>query len=113
MDTREKIIGAADAARKLSPETRVVSGFFDPLLAWHAARLEEARAGAPALAVVIREPASPVLPARGRAELVAALRAVDWVIPDGAGAPAADIRLEEEDSARNAEFLAHLRLRQS
>ncbi len=112
MDTRAKIVENGERAPVLPAGTRVVSGFFDPLLHWHAERLEEARRSAAALVVVVKDPAKEVLPARARAELVAALRCVDWVVADGPRAPAADVRLEEEDAERAAAFVEHVRARQ-
>jgi hypothetical protein len=91
-----------------------VSGYFDPLLAWHAARIGDLRQGAPALAVVVREPADPILPARARAELVASLAAVDLVLiaPGGAALPVS-VALEEGDLEQRAAFISHVRERQS
>ncbi len=61
----------------------VVTGYFDPLLAQHARRLSEIRETCESLIVVVEDPAEPVLPVEARAELVAALGAVDWVVlPD-------------------------------
>ena len=120
MDTRSKIVEGAECAARLEqckaarPGLRVVSGFFDPLLAWHAERLAAARNGASALAVVVLEPPQPILSARARAELVAALAAVDLVLlPSGQAAAAAEIRIEDEDLARRAAFIEHVRERQS
>lgn len=57
-----------------------VTGFFDPLLAEHVRRLSRcAKAGQP-LVVEISEPDNPLLPQRARAELVAALSMVDYVV---------------------------------
>ncbi len=112
MDTRVKI-AVPGAAAALAPGTRVVSGSFDPLLRQHADELAELRQGCSALAVVVTEPAEPLLPARARAELVAALRCVDAVFLDSEGAPPADVRLEEGHERLRAGFLRHVRARQS
>lgn len=109
MDSRSKIIPAAD----LPSGVRVVSGYFDPLLAVHAAWLAEARGQAAKLAVVIKDPPTPILPARARAELVAALRVVDYVVLDAPAAPVADVQLEERDAAAATAFVARVRARQS
>jgi bifunctional ADP-heptose synthase (sugar kinase/adenylyltransferase) len=80
------------AARRLRLEgmsLKMVTGCFDPLLAGHARRLEELKGGAGALMVVVTEPQQPILSARARAELVAALATVDYVVPS------VDGRLEE------------------
>lgn len=111
MDTRAKI-AAPGAAPVLAPETCVVSGSFDPLLRQHADELARLRTGHAALAVVITEPAEPLLPARARAELVAALECVDAVFLAGAGAPPAGIHLEEEHEHLRTAFLRHVRERQ-
>ena len=82
MDTRAKIIERAAAERIAGDGARltVVTGYFDPLIAAHAARLAEIAATAAAVLVVVRTPEQPLLPARARAELVAALRAVNHVV---------------------------------
>ena len=86
MDTRKKILTAAQAVetvRRLRAEGRSVrfaSGWFDPLLAAHARRLEQLRGGAARVMVVVTDPPRPILPARARAELVAALSVVDFVV---------------------------------
>ena len=113
MDTRAKIVSPEESASRLKPGTLVVAGHFDPLLASHAARLAEARAGAAALAVVVTDPPEPVLPLRARAELVAALRCVDLVIPGGPGAPTPDLNWESEHLHAAADFLQHVKSRQA
>lgn len=120
MDTRAKIVCGPSCAssleqlRRTAPSLRVVSGYFDPLLASHAQRLEAERAGAEALAVIVLEPPEPILPTRARAELVAALAAVSLVlVPEGAAAPAVDARFEPVDLADRARFIAYVRERQS
>jgi len=73
-------------ARRLREEGKTLKfavGYFDPLLAAHARRLKDARANAAALAVIIADPPRPILPARARAELVAALEAADYVVLPG------------------------------
>ena len=86
LDTRIKILTAAQAletAARLRQEGRTlaaVTGSFDPVLAEHARRLVAAKGDADALAVVITNPRRMLLPARARAELVAALAVVDYVV---------------------------------
>ena len=96
---------------ELPPGARVVSGYFDPLLAVHAEWLQ-ALAGVEPLAVVVKEPTRPILSAQARAELVAALRAVDFVVLDGPDVPPAEVRLEEQDADAAVAFVAHVRRRQ-
>ena len=79
MDTRGKIIDVAEASRLADGGATVVSGYFDPLVAWHAERLGALERDATLLLVVIASPRHPILPARARAELVASLRVVDYV----------------------------------
>jgi len=87
MDTRNKII-TPDRAAALAGELRatgaalkVVTGYFDVLLASHVRRLREVRNGTDRLLVMVLDPPEPVLPSRARAELVAALGVVDYVVP--------------------------------
>jgi bifunctional ADP-heptose synthase (sugar kinase/adenylyltransferase) len=99
VDLREKIVGAHDAAAIAAAGAVVVSGYFDPLIAWHARWLENFRKAGRPLMVVITTPDHPILPARARAELVASLRVVDHVAefsPELAGLERV-IHLEKED----------------
>jgi len=86
LDTREKILTQAEAvetARRLRREghpLKLATGWFDPVLAGHARRLEALGDKSVRLMVVVADPDSPILPARARAELVAALRVVDYVV---------------------------------
>jgi bifunctional ADP-heptose synthase (sugar kinase/adenylyltransferase) len=109
MDTRGKIVGSAEAARRAAEGATVVSGYFDPLVASHARRLAELKRGT--LIVAIENPKRPILTARARAELVASLRAVDYVVEERGGLRV-DVRLEDEDARRFDELVAHVRLRQ-
>lgn len=87
MDTRKKILTVAQAVetvRRLRAEgssVRFATGWFDPLIAAHARRLEQLRDGASRVMVIVTDPSRPILPARARAELVAALSVVDFVVP--------------------------------
>lgn len=110
MDTRTKIVSLGKVVEIASRQrVRIVTGYFDPLLAAHAARLYEIRRAEPdtPLVVAILDPSSPVLNARARAELVAALAVVDYVmilnVARGEEAlgriPAAEV-LREEDADR-------------
>lgn len=120
MDSRAKIVSGPEgqarlaALNALKPGLCVLQGHFDPLLAWHVERVEEARAKADALAVVILDPPEPILSARARAELVAALRAVDLVLIAQSGeSESASIRLDEYDLTVRGRFIEHVRERQS
>ncbi|HLH44056.1 MAG TPA: hypothetical protein VKV74_13800 [Bryobacteraceae bacterium] len=110
MDTRTKIVPTQHAALIAASGATVVSGYFDPLLAWHVSRLEELKRGRGPLLVLIAAPEKPILPPRARAELLAGLRAVDYVCetPDGI---APQVRLEEEDSVRFKELIRRVHAR--
>jgi bifunctional ADP-heptose synthase (sugar kinase/adenylyltransferase) len=113
LDSRQKIIDPeqAQALAEANSELRVVTGYFDPLLAAHAEALARTGCG---LLVLVVSPADPLLPVRARAELVAALRCVDWVVPLNddvlpewvvAVPPGRLIRREREDQERRDAFL--------
>jgi bifunctional ADP-heptose synthase (sugar kinase/adenylyltransferase) len=111
MDTRQKIIGAAQAAIIAASGATVVSGYFDPLVASHAERLAQLKPAGAKLLVLIASPADAILPAAARAELVAGLRSVDYVseLADGLSP---NIRLEQEDDQRYRALLEHVHIRQ-
>jgi hypothetical protein len=111
LDTREKIICAVEAAKIAAAGATVVSGYFDPLIASHAERLAQLKPGGAKLLVLIATPENAILPAAARAELVAGLRAVDYVSELAAGLTP-QIRLEQEDSQRFAALLRHVHARQ-
>ena len=97
MDTRAKILGADEVRVRLDgKQVRWISGHFDPLLADHVRQLRQAVESGKLLVVEVTDSPKPLLPARARAELVAALSIVDYVVisdakPDGAGdAPVTD-----------------------
>lgn len=114
MDSRKKIIDAEAApdvirqCRAAGKAILLVTGFFDPLLAAHARRLEEiARAGG-TLFVAVQDPARPLLSAQARAELVAGLRVVDYVILGGTVAADAVFHEEAADQRRTQELAQHV-----
>ena len=99
MDSRSKIVARDEIEGRLENDrlknggARWVSGHFDPLLAEHAERLAEARQPGRVLVVEVTNPAEPLLGQRARAELVAALSMVDFVVMgEGSAAMDADIR---------------------
>lgn len=79
MDTRSKIVDAPDAAKIAREGATVVVGYFDPMVAWHARWLASFKKPDRPLLVLIATPQNCILPGRARAELVAALRVVDYV----------------------------------
>jgi glycerol-3-phosphate cytidylyltransferase-like family protein len=119
MDTRSKIISPeALAALTLSAPVLAV-GYFDVLRPAHVAELE-ALAGAGPLVVVVLPLAGELLSQHSRAELVAALRAVDYVVvaadSDLSGLfdllrPSRVARLETADLHRRHELIEEVRRR--
>lgn len=118
MDSREKIVPAEEVierareARTRGARVTLVRGYFDPLLAEHARRLSELAEGG-WLAVAVADPPAPILPARARAELVAALRVVDCVVLGDADAIGADAVIDEraEDARRREVFVERVKAR--
>lgn len=122
MNTRGKIV-EPPALRGL--DATLVTAYFDPMLAWHAERFAEIRAGSRTLAACILPLTGELLPQRARAEMTAALRVIDYVLispgqdPDTTEAfirsvePSRTIRLEDEDLRRRAELIADVRSRQN
>lgn len=83
MDTRNKIIDLKTALRLDRQRLVVAAGAFDVLQAAHARFLETIRPEDGELLVAVWNDASlsqPILPEQARAQLVAALRAVDYVV---------------------------------
>jgi hypothetical protein len=115
VDTRTKIIPAAEAVSIAEAGAIVVTGYFDPLLAAHAGRLEELKRDGLPLLIAISDPENPILPARARAELVAGLAVVDHVV-EPAGSPTPGLtpsfQLEQEDRVRLEELIEHVHARQ-
>jgi hypothetical protein len=111
VDTRTKIVSADQAAELARSGATVVSGYFDPLVASLADELADLkRAGSPLL-VLIRSLENAILPARARAELVAALAVVDYVCDAECGVEPQH-RLEKEHDRRLKELIAHVHARQ-
>ena len=123
MDTRNKILTPA-AALALSPARPlvVVKGYFDVLRAAHTRSLDEIRrrTRAATLLAVILPLDHALLPLAARAELVAALRMVDYVLPGDAGdpgrlvaslGPAETVSLEDADMRR--QLIEHVHRRQN
>ncbi len=120
MDTRSKILGldaaaaAAERARRGGRAVTLVTGWFDPVVAAHARALPPEHA---ARFVAIGDPPEPLLPARARAELVAGLRAVDYVVIAPAAAAEAALRpdsichAEADDDRRRQELIRHVQSR--
>jgi bifunctional ADP-heptose synthase (sugar kinase/adenylyltransferase) len=82
LDTRIKIIALEQALERAAAQGRaaVVTGYFDPLTVEHAVRLTQLRRDRDLLIVVLSEARDSVLDVRARAELLAALEVVDYVV---------------------------------
>jgi bifunctional ADP-heptose synthase (sugar kinase/adenylyltransferase) len=120
VDTRTKILTAAVARRIASPVV-VATGFFDVLRAEHVRELRELRKGG-ALLVVVLPFAGELLDQRSRAELVAGLRMVDYVVAADHGdvdalidalKPVQLARLEVADARRARQLIDHVQRRQT
>jgi bifunctional ADP-heptose synthase (sugar kinase/adenylyltransferase) len=126
MDTRDKIIDCEHAAalaaqlRQQGASIRAVTGYFDVLVAEHVRRLRQIANGSAKLFLVVLDPPAPLLSARARAEMVAALAMVDYVVPAGGQAAegllshftAAEIvREESADLLRAARLSQHVQRR--
>ena len=87
MDTRNKIIPPDRAAllagelRDRGAAVRVVTGYFDVLVADHVRRLREIAGESGAVFALVLDPPQPLLSRRARAELVAALSVINYVVP--------------------------------
>lgn len=123
MDTRNKIL-TLDAALCLPQPLTVVTGYFDVLRADHVRDLRQARATAPErpLLAVVLPGEDALLDQRARAEMLAALRMVDYVVPAAgsglellqAALPSSQwVRLEAADQRRSRQLMEHVRNRQA
>jgi bifunctional ADP-heptose synthase (sugar kinase/adenylyltransferase) len=126
MDTRNKII-PPDRAAALAGELRdrgaalkVVTGYFDVLVADHIRRLREIADGSGAVFALVLDPPQPMLPKGARAELVAALAVIDYVVPAEEQAarellthfhPGEIVREESADLLRASRLTEHVQRR--
>jgi hypothetical protein len=111
VDTRTKIVSTDEAVRASQGGALIVSGYFDPMTAAHAERLEALKQSNQRLLVLIATPDDPILPARARAELIAALRIVDHVA-EYTEEIVPHVRLEQEDRERRERLIEHVHARQ-
>ena len=111
MDTRTKIIDAAQAARVAQAGATVVSGYFDPMIASHAERLTKLKREGTPLLILVATPPEAILPALARAQLVAGLSVVDYVC-DAPNGIAPQIRLEDEHAQLLTNLIDHVHARQ-
>lgn len=119
MDTRSKILTMEAALALPRGAVTLAAGFFDALRAEHVREL--AKLERPVLAVVLPCP-DELVPQRARAEMVAALRMIDYVVIAGEGdadvlsarlAPRATARLEAGDALRVRQLIEHVHRRQT
>jgi D-beta-D-heptose 7-phosphate kinase/D-beta-D-heptose 1-phosphate adenosyltransferase len=99
--SRRSAVAAVRAAQRRGQRVVFTNGCFDLLHIGHVRSLEQARALGDRLIVGVNSDASvrrlkgasrPVVPARQRAELLAALECVDWVVVFGQDTPLSLIR---------------------
>jgi len=118
MDTRSKILTLA-AALELRPPVAIATGYFDVLRVGDAREL--ARVRHHPLLVVVLPLGGEILSQRARAELVAALRVVDYVVTADDGdverlvtglRPLEFVRLEAAEARRASELIEHVHRRQ-
>jgi hypothetical protein len=107
MDTRTKIVSPTE----IPAGARVLAGYFDPLLAGDVIEIAGLKDERP-LAVVVLDPPEPILAARARAELVAALACVDAVVVGPSPALEPALHLEDGHARRAAAFVERVRERQ-
>jgi cytidyltransferase-like protein len=107
LDTRTKIVDAVPADASF---LKVIVGYFDPMHSGHVRRLRELCGRGEHIGVIIDDPNEPILPLAARAELVAALDCVSYVIPASGDVPdipdAIDDR--ESDIRRARAFAQHV-----
>jgi hypothetical protein len=126
MDTRAKIIdleaaaGIAAGLRRGGARIRLAAGYFDVLTPGLVRRFQSLGEGGPVFAAVL-DPDAPLLGARARAELAAALRVIDYVFPIADGdleraiekiGPDEVIREEAADRRRSRGLIEHVHGRQ-
>ena len=126
MDTRTKIIKLEEACAlaRGSQNAVLATGYFDVLLAAHAREFYRVREGLPdaVIFVALGTPEQPLLDVRARAEMVAALAMVDYVVSLedrqmdsllAAFRAERIVRLEAAHEQRMRELIQHVHRRQS
>jgi bifunctional ADP-heptose synthase (sugar kinase/adenylyltransferase) len=124
VDTRTKILSLEQTLALRLAAPMLVTGYFDCLRAAHVCELESLRqrAGSRALVAAVLPWPEAFLSQQARAEMVAALRMVDYVVAIEASdvaalidavAPSEIVRLEAGDARRNRELIEHVHRRHS
>jgi hypothetical protein len=100
-------------ARANGDARRLITGYFDPLLASHARQLDQIASQNGLVTVLLRTPPSPLLDARARAELVAALASVETVVlpPEEGDPETPGTRIISDEVAETERFIEHVRSR--
>jgi bifunctional ADP-heptose synthase (sugar kinase/adenylyltransferase) len=123
LDTRQKVVSPDEVAAAMdrTDKLTVFVGHFDPLTVEHARQLIQLRRSNGLTVVVVTDKLEPIVPLRGRAELAAALHAVDYVIAASHNAsaeiiarlqPDKVIQEEAADLRRTQQLIEHVRGRQ-
>lgn len=88
----------------------MIVGYFDPMHAAHIRRLRELCLHGERLGVIVADPPEPILPVQARAELVAGLDCVSYVIPAGKNVPEFPAMIDERraDLDRTRTFAQHV-----
>jgi bifunctional ADP-heptose synthase (sugar kinase/adenylyltransferase) len=114
VDTRSKILDIARFSELQGNGHRLITvrGHFDVLTGTQVRRLTELRKSNPdaRLAVILGNPTNPLLDAKARAELVAALESVDYVFIAGAEQPAT-FSEEAAHAAETTRLINHVQRR--
>lgn len=101
---------ATAAAGAAGKRAAIVTGYFDPLQVDHARRLNMIRASHDCIVVLLADPPNPVLDSRSRAQLVASLGMIDYVVlPQECASSAnfertSDISVYGEEAADESRF---------
>jgi len=97
-----------DAVPKEAAHCKVIVGYFDPLHAGHTRRLRELCRNGERIVVAVDDPPEPILPARARAELVAALNCVAYVLVSPSRQSPNMIDERQQDAQRARVFAQHV-----
>ena len=87
---------------------KVIVGYFDPMHAGHTRRLRELCGNGDPIVVAVADPPEPILPVRARAELIAGLDCVAYVLTDSSRIPPGAIDDRPLDSERARVFAQHV-----
>jgi hypothetical protein len=121
LDTRFKIVSREAALERVrGKQVAIVTGYFDPLQVEHVRRLNEIRSSHELLIVLLADPPDPILDAASRAQLIAALDMIDYVVLPQECASSVDFERagrvsvypeEAADEARFQRLLEHVHRR--